>query len=275
MGSRYPVPMKNTHVGPITARGVQKIMNAIFDISEMFFLNTGSKIPWLFAVVIVLGIIVLIKTKRLPLLLLTIVPFCGAILLTQLQIYPLFADRWCLYLMLSVWIPVIVFLGAVAKKNKIFILLFSIAFLFCQWTANENIYYQKSNLRHPTGFHRITLAEMQAVAKDLLSVTFPDKTFLLSGEMFESVTMEQLLKPKWAVFVHEPEKILSCVQWGVIEKDEFCECIRNVKRMKPYVHQLYFLDYSNHYDLAKRKTACIKINSVLERETYKIIGMTF
>ncbi len=276
LGSRYPVLMKDTHVGPPNARGVQKVIETLFDISEMFFLSTGSKIPWLFAVIIVMGIVVLVKTKRLSLLLLTIVPFCGAILLAQLQIYPLIAERWSIYLILPMWISVIVFLGAVAKKNKIFVLLFSVVFLFCQWTGYENIYYQKSNLRHPLGIYSITLAEMQMVAKDLLSATFPDKNILVSQEMFLSVEMETLLKPKWAMFVHEPEKILSCDKWGAIETDDkFCECISNVKKMKPYIHQVYFLDYQNRYDLAKRKTGCIKINSVLKRETYKIIGMTF
>ncbi|MCX6104200.1 MAG: hypothetical protein NT000_13215, partial [Proteobacteria bacterium] len=87
---------------------------------------------------------------------------------------------------------------------------------------------------------------------------------------------ERLLKPKWAVFVPESEKILSCDKWGAIETDDkFCECISHVKKMKPDIHQVYFLDYENRYNLAKRKTACIKINSVLARETYKIIGMTF
>lgn len=174
------------------------------------------------------------------------------------------------------WISVIVFLGAVAKKSKIFILLFSIAFLFCQWTANENVYYQKNNLRHPNGFYRITLTEMQTLAKHLLSVTFSDKNILVSPELFLSVEMERLLKPKWAVFVPESEKILSCDKWWAIETDDkLCECISHVKKMKPYIHQVYFLDYANRYNLAKRKPACIKINSVSERETYKIIGMTF
>ena len=276
LGSRFPVLMKDSHVGPLNAKGGQKIIETLFDISERFFLSTGSKIPWLFTVIIVIGIIVLVKTKRLPLLLVTIVPFCGAILLAQLQIYPLVADRWSIYLILPMWISVIVFLGAVAKKNKIFVLLFSVVFLFCQWTGYENIYYQKSNLRHPWGFYSITLAEMQMVAKDLLSATFPDKSILLSQEMFLSVEMETLLKPKWAVFVHEPEKILSCEKWGAIETDDkFCECIGHIKRMKPYIHKVYFLDYDNRYDLAKRKTGCIKVNSVLEREKYKILGMTF
>ena len=276
LGSRYPVLMKDTHVGPPNATGGQKVIETLFDISERFFLSTGSKIPWLFAVITIIGIIVLVKTQRLSLLLLTIVPFCGAILLAQLQIYPLIAERWSIYLILPMWISVIVFLGAVAKKSKIFILLFSIAFLFCQWTANENVYYQKNNFRHPLGIYRITLTEMQTLAKHLLSVTFSDKNILVSQEIFLSVEMERLLKPKWAVFVPESEKILSCDKWGAIETDDkFCECISHVKKMKPYIHQVYFLDYANRYNLAKRKTACIKINSVLERETYKIIGMTF
>ncbi|MCX6103517.1 MAG: glycosyltransferase family 39 protein, partial [Proteobacteria bacterium] len=73
LGSRYPVPMKDTHVGPPNATGGQKIIETLFDVSERFFLSTGSKIPWLFAVIIIIGIIVLVKTKRLSLLLLTTV----------------------------------------------------------------------------------------------------------------------------------------------------------------------------------------------------------
>jgi uncharacterized membrane protein len=235
-----PKELRQSHISSLFLPNLN-LSNLVFVFNRLFIMFLGDQrgtalLSWLF---LFLGSSALIKRRKFSLFAILFFPFLISIVLNVLGIYPLTAGRHSIYLYPSFLILILFGFEYILEKSRFFFFFSFFVLLLFQIRSASSIFNPDKN-RWRFGEGSPKFSYFSAPSKSILRGELIPDPLALDGGLFNSVKMEEEIKPYWGIF-YTPKQQFSYCSWGAMSSQiNICKCLQDsYLRFKP--NTVFFL----------------------------------